>query len=265
MSWWSSWLDRLLPRACALCGLALNAGAQVGVCSPCLLDLQGARRIRCPRCALALETSNDPSHCDCLPRFGGLIDRTLAAADYAPPIDRLITTVKFARQPGPARALGELVAAAWRGCADRPVVDLLIPVPLSVERLAERGFNQSLLMARACARLMPERVRVLPDTLLRTRHSAAQSGLGREARLRNLEGAFACKPLPAGARVALIDDVLTTGSTALAASRALREAGAQSVVLLVAARAGSSESISRADHLGVQPGPAARSSPPEPD
>lgn len=179
-----------------------------------------------------------PPPCDCLLRFGGLIDRTLAAADYAPPIDRLITTVKFARQPGHARALGELVAAAWRGCADRPVIDLLIPVPLSAERLAERGFNQALLMARACARLMPERVRVSPGILRRVRHGPAQSGLGREDRLRNLEGAFLCKGLPTGARVALIDDVLTTGSTALAAATALREAGAGAVVLLVAARAG---------------------------
>ena len=235
LSWWTSWLDRLLPRACALCGLALSPGAQVGVCSPCLLDLQGARRIRCPRCALPLTA---PAFCDCLPRFGGLIDRTLAAADYAPPIDRLITAVKFARQPGLARALGELVASAWRGCADRPAVDLLIPVPLSVERLAERGFNQSLLMARACARLMPERVRLMHDSLRRTRHGPAQSGLGRRARLLNLEGAFSCRALPPGSRVALIDDVLTTGTTALAASHALRDAGAQSVVLLVAARAG---------------------------
>lgn len=179
-----------------------------------------------------------PSVCDCLPRFGGLIDRTVAAADYAPPIDRLITTVKFARQPALARALGELVAAAWRGCADRPAVDWLIPVPLSAQRLAERGFNQSLLMARACARLMPEPVRVLPHALQRNRHGVAQSELDRKARLSNLDGAFSCKALPPDARVALIDDVLTTGSTALAASRALRDAGACSVVLLVAARAG---------------------------
>lgn len=251
LSWWVSLLDRLLPRACALCGLALSPGTPVGICNPCLLELQGARRPRCPRCALGLtwpsrvcvraphESLPDP--CACAPRFAGLIDRTLAAADYAPPIDRLITAIKFDRQPMLARALGELVAAAWRGCPDRPAVDFLIPMPLSLERLAERGFNQSLLMARACARRMPEPVRLLPHSLRRTRHGRAQSELGRIERMSNLDGAFNCQRLPARARVALIDDVLTTGSTALAAALALRNAGAESVVLLVAARAGPSE------------------------
>lgn len=231
--WWSSLLDRLLPRSCALCSLLLSPGAQVGLCSACLHDLEGARRLRCSRCGMP----GDLTGCACAASFSGLIDRTIAAADYAPALDHLITTVKFARQPGLARTLGELVAAAWRGSSDRPTIDLLIPIPLSTERLAERGFNQALLMARACARLMPPPVRVMPDALGRIRHGRAQSGLGRAERLHNLEGAFSCRTLPAGARIGLVDDVMTTGSTALSAARALREAGAATITVLVAARA----------------------------
>lgn len=234
MSWWSSWLDRLLPRSCALCGLVLSPGAQVGLCSACLQDLEGSRRPRCTRCALPGSIAT----CACGSRFGGLIDRTIAAADYAPALDRLITTVKFARQPAFARTLGELIAAAWRGSEDRPVLDFLVPVPLSAERLADRGFNQALLMARACARLMPAPIPVMSDRLRRVRNNPAQSGLDRAARLHNLDDAFSCPALPAGSRIGLVDDVMTTGSTVLSAARVLRKAGAAQITVLVAARAG---------------------------
>jgi ComF family protein len=228
-----AWIDRLLPRACALCGLALAPGARIGLCSGCLNDLSGARRVRCPRCALGLESLV----CGCAPRFEGLIDRSIAAADYAPALDHLITAMKFGRQPALARVLGELVGMAWRGNAAPPAIDLLIPMPVSAERLAERGFNQALEMARSCARFLPRSVRVLPHTLRRIRHAPAQSALGRAERLRNLEHAMTCPPLSGPARVGLIDDVMTTGSTALAAAQCLRAAGARHVTMLVAARA----------------------------
>lgn len=230
---WMSWIDRLVPRACALCGLPTSPGARIGLCPGCLQDLEGATRPRCPRCALPAFGAS----CECHARFSGLIDQTIAAADYAPALDRLITTMKFARQPALARVLGELVGTAWRGSANTPRIDLLIPVPVSRQRLAERGFNQALEMAWACARFAPRRVRVLPDTLRRERHGRAQSALGRADRLLNLDHAYHCAPLPSGARVALIDDVMTTGTTALAAAQCLRAAGAVWITVMVAARA----------------------------
>jgi ComF family protein len=230
---WMTWIDRLLPRACALCGLALAPGGRIGLCSPCLEDLTGARRPRCPRCALSL----GPRVCPCSARFSGLIDRTIAAADYAPALDHLITAMKFGRQVALARVLGELVGMAWKGHEPHPPIDLLIPMPVSSERLAQRGFNQALEMARGCVGFLPRPVRLLPDTLRRIRHTPAQSGLGRTERLHNLQDTLACRPLLGPARVGLIDDVMTTGATALAAARCLRAAGARQVIVLVAARA----------------------------
>lgn len=230
---WKTWIDRLLPRACALCGLGLAAGALIGLCSPCLQDLGGARHLRCPRCALSL----GPRACGCGAQFSGLIDRTIAAADYVPALDHLITAMKFSRQVALARVLGELVGMAWRGHDPSPPLDLLIPMPVSAERLAQRGFNQALEMARGCASFLPRTVKLLPDALRRIRHTPAQSGLGRTERLRNLEASMACRPLLGPARVGLIDDVMTTGATALAAAQCLRDAGASQVIVLVAARA----------------------------
>ena len=115
--------------------------------------------------------------------------------------------------------------------------DRVLAVPLSTERLRERGFNQSALLARQLAG-----TKVDCHTLLRLHATEAQSGLPRAQRLRNLRGAFAVEPARAaslrGQRVVLIDDVMTTGATLHAATLALREAGVAHVTATVLARTG---------------------------
>lgn len=178
-----------------------------------------------------------PSHADicgaCL-RAPPPFERCHCIADYAFPWDGLIAAFKFHDQvelaaPLAARLVGALAdAAAWP--------DLVVPVPLAPERLAERGYNQAWELARRVAASLGKPAN--PHALARLLDGPAQAALGRRERARNLRGAFVVNA-PAtitGRRVALVDDVLTTGATAAEASRALRRAGASAVHLWVLAR-----------------------------
>ncbi len=128
--------------------------------------------------------------------------------------------------------VSELSAAQAALVREKP--DLLVPVPLAWRRMVERGFNQSALIARHYGRHLG--IPVCSRTLRRKRHTRAQSGLSRRARLKNLVGAFEARGDLGGQTVALVDDVLTTGATALAASKALKKAGAKKVFVWVCAR-----------------------------
>ncbi len=125
------------------------------------------------------------------------------------------------------------MAAAWldRGLA----ADIIAPVPLHPSRLAERGYNQSALLARVLAAEVG--VPLDERLLIRHRATAHQVGLGQAERTRNVTGAFACRGAAAGKRVMLVDDVATTGATLEACAVALREAGATNVAALTLARA----------------------------
>jgi ComF family protein len=163
--------------------------------------------------------------------------RTVAAVDYGFPWAGMIGRFKFNGQPELARALAPLLADAVVAAGAAPV-SLLLPVPLSNGRLAERGYNQAWELARRLAR--PIGLPPRDDLLLRVRDTPHQVGLSRAQRLRNLRDAFWVPP-PAqaqlqGRAVAVVDDVMTTGVTAAAASLALLAAGAASVQLWVLAR-----------------------------
>ena len=172
----------------------------------------------------------------CLLRPSAL-DACSAALDYAYPWADLIAQFKFAPfDPGWATHLAELMHRAPQAEQFIGEADIVSPIPLSRERLAERGFNQSLLLAR---RLGAGR-KIQCDLLLRVLHTPAQSQLTREQRLRNLRASFAVDPLQTprlrGRRVLLIDDVMTTGATLQTAASLLKKSGAFEVRALVLAR-----------------------------
>ena len=160
--------------------------------------------------------------------------RGIALYRYAPPADHLVRLAKFHQQPGQARALGRTLATRVLNVS-RP--DVIAPVPLHATRLRERGYNQALEIARPVARAL--HVPLAPRLLARTRPTPPQTGLDRRARERNLRNAFAVVDVSQvrGKIIALIDDVMTSGSTADAAARALKRAGAKSVMVWVVARA----------------------------
>ncbi|WP_422393633.1 ComF family protein [Achromobacter veterisilvae] len=217
---------------CPLCG-ARVAGARL--CPGCEADILAAgpdARPRCPRCALSLPRGA-PCCAACLgaPRS---FARTVAAFDYAPPADALILMLKARLRLGMAPVLARLMAAAVARDGPLPAGVLLVPIPASRASLRRRGMNPAAEIARGLAAEL-----VLPlarGVLLRRREAPRQTGRSRRARRRGAVGLFACGGGVSGRHVAVVDDVMTTGSTADAAAVALLAAGAASVTVLVAAR-----------------------------
>jgi ComF family protein len=147
----------------------------------------------------------------------------------------LIARFKFRQQPGWAGPLATLMLSA-PGVEDAlDAADVVLPIPLSAQRLAERGYNQAWLLAR---HLSPHKAEA--QWLLRTRDTPTQRSLPRTDRLANLKGAFSIEPLQAlnlqGKRVVLVDDVMTSGASLHTAARALRQAGAAHITSVVVAR-----------------------------
>ena len=219
-----------LPSQCAVC----HAWPSQRVCNACVMRF-AQPATRCQRCALRVPTGI--AVCGACLQNPPSFDACIAAVDYAYPWADALAQFKFRGDPGWARALATLMRSTpWMEPA-LEAADRVLAVPLSTERLRERGFNQSAVLARQLAGAKAD-----CHTLLRLHATEAQSGLPRAQRLRNLRGAFAVEPARAaslrGQRVVLIDDVMTTGATLHAATLALREAGVAHVTAAVLARTG---------------------------
>lgn len=210
-------------------------------------DAAGRPRDLCPHCQAALPRLASPCLCCALPGPRDIphtpllpgVPLCIAAYAYAEPVAQLVRDLKFAGTTTGGRLLGGLLAETRQAAAPLDPQTWLVPLPLHRERFVERGYNQSRLLADAAARTLG-----LPvlEALVRPRATRRQSSLDAAMRQRNLQQAFALAPgrrgrAVAGRRLALVDDVLTTGSSATAAVRVLQAAGAASVEVWVAARA----------------------------
>jgi ComF family protein len=156
----------------------------------------------------------------------------VAAWTYAFPVDRLIHAFKYGGQLALAEPLATALVAAVVNCARAPP-DAIVALPLSVARQRERGFNQAAEIARRVARVMD---RPLVSGLARARDAPPQAALAWNERARNVRGAFVGQPCLVGKRVAIVDDVMTTGATLASAARAARRAGALAVEAWAVAR-----------------------------
>jgi len=168
-------------------------------------------------------------------------DSTFCLFRYQHPVDQLVTRLKFHGELACARVLGTLFARAQRATGGE-LPDCVVPLPLHRQRHRERGFCQTTAIAgHLAARLCNAQGRRLPvrtDLLRRVRATRAQSGLTAVERAANLRGAFAAAGIaPMPRHVALLDDVLTTGNTAMAAATALKDAGVATVSIWCCARA----------------------------
>jgi ComF family protein len=222
--------SRHLPAQCAVC----HAWPARVVCDACVARFAQPVQ-RCATCALPVPAG--VLRCGACLKEPPPLDACLAAVAYAWPWSGCVTQFKFGGQPGWARTLATMLRSTpWVEPALEQAGHVL-PMPLSRERLATRGFNQALLLAKQLAPRATD-----ATLLLRTRHTPPQSALKRAERLRNVQGAFAVEPLRAGAlrgqRVVLVDDVMTSGASLHAAAQALRQAGAAHVTAVVFARTG---------------------------
>jgi len=159
---------------------------------------------------------------------------TYRFADYAPPLDRLIQQLKFHQKLYIARLLGELMARDIQQQA-LPQPDLLLPVPLHNQRMRQRGYNQAAEIARTLARELSLTLDIQSCT--RTRFTHEQTGLTARRRKTNIKGAFQVRGNINAKHIAIVDDVMTTGSTVGELSRALLDYGAKRVDVWVCARA----------------------------
>lgn len=218
----------LWPATCVLCGDCGHDGRDL--CRACARELP--RVGHACRCC-GRELAGTPSICGACLRQPPPFQRTVAALRYGPPVDKLIQRLKFHGRLQYAALLGGLLAEAVAAhCDSRP--DCLLPVPLHPTRQRQRGFNQATELARPVSRQMGIPIDI--DGCRRVRFTAPQSGLDRRARRGNLRGAFQVLTCP-GNHVAIIDDVMTTGSTVRVLAQALRRSGVARVEVWCAARA----------------------------
>ncbi len=198
------------------------------LCPACLADLPWHTQPQCPQCATPTPLGQTCGACLKRPPA---FERTVAALGYAFPLDRLIPRLKYQGRLAIAPALGECLARVVEGT---PAPDRLIAMPLHAKRVRERGFNH----ATEIAREVSKRLDLPLDTAScqRIRDTPPQMGLKHDARRRNLRGAFACTGNVRGQRIALIDDVMTTGTSLDELAATLKRAGAREVTCWVAAR-----------------------------
>ncbi|PKB25423.1 ComF family protein [Novosphingobium kunmingense] len=228
-------VDLVFPPRCPLCGEGL--AAQSGLCGSCWGELAIPGAPCCTACQRPFgEGVPDGALCAvCLadpPRHDGIAAGTL----YNEASRRLVLAFKHGHRIALAPMLARLVAARLPEQVGKGW--LAVPVPLHRWRLWSRGFNQSALLARELARLRD--LGMVVDGLVRTKRTPPLGGLGRKARSRMLSGAIAVDARRAGllkgARIVLVDDVLTSGATSDACVRALKRAGAETVVIACFAR-----------------------------
>ncbi len=229
----------LYPQYCLLCG---EMGTQL-VCPRCAEELERVAGPICPRCGKPLKTGVPRATCLHCEGRKWYVERSRSLFRHEGQARDLLHRFKYGRVRGLARFFGEQIARAYPGRAglaahfgwdlgDEPQV--LVPLPLHFLRRAVRGFNQSELVLKFCC----ERLELPVDTALlrRRRNTLAQTRLSMRQRFDNMRNAFVVprrvKERVEGRRVLLFDDIITTGATANAAARALKQAGASKVYAL---------------------------------
>ncbi|WP_112661680.1 ComF family protein [Microvirga flavescens] len=228
-------LGLVYPPTCIACQAAI--GEPHSLCAACWSGIRFIERPYCERLGTPFSVDIgvpllSPAAIADPPVFA----RARAVAQYDGTASALIHRLKYADRPDLARALGTMMVRA--GAELLKDADVIVPVPLHRWRLWQRRFNQAMALASIVAK--ESGIDCDPSLLVRVKHTRQQVGLTKAQRQQNLQGAFrvpeSSRPAVKDRRVLLIDDVLTTGSTANAASRALLKAGAAKVDILAFAR-----------------------------
>ncbi len=228
-------LDVLLPQVCMLCGEAAS-GYDAGLCAGCYDRFEKITGPVCTRCGAVFKSVHGGNHLcgDCITRCV-YYDCVRSAGVYAGELRRAIHQFKFNRRSMLADPLAELVAGSCDPIGPHRGYAALIPVPLHLHRLRQRGYNQSLLLALHLGRQW--NLPVERDYLRRIDWSVSQASLRRSQRRRAVRNAFTCGSCRyTGKRLLLIDDVFTSGATVDECARILKRYGAAAVDVLTVAR-----------------------------
>jgi ComF family protein len=222
-------LNHLFPSRCPSCGAETDTISFAPFCGTCWSGIKGYSGPGCRICSTPLASKYADICARCLkdpPPFS----RALAYGIYEGVLAHAIHHFKFRGVKRLYRPLGRLLLSL-----DLVDIDALVPVPLSVRRLRERGFNQSLLLARVVAK--ETGIPLIVNGLVKKKDTLPQIGLSAAGRAANMRGAFSAGRTFGGMRLLLIDDVTTTGATARECAKELLNAGASNVVVAALARA----------------------------
>lgn len=230
-------LDLCLPRSCAGCE-TVDTGSSRFWCGECLIRLDSLHSPLCPRCGRPFPDAPDgPDHlCGECARDSFSFDAARSAVLHSGIVRDRIHQFKFGGKLQWVPPLVDLLEIVYPD-SGFPEPDVMMPVPLHVSRLRERGFNQSGLLAGELGRRLG--LRVSFDLLVRKERTDPQTRLERRERLKNVRGAFAVtdRNIVRGVRVLLIDDVFTTGTTLSECAKTLKRNGASEVYALTVTRA----------------------------
>jgi len=198
------------------------------LCLACSQNLPWLTAAYCPQCALPSANSLICGHCLTSPPA---FNTTRALFSYEFPLDALLQRYKYHGMVALANTLADFMVNAVK---DQPHPDLIVPMPLHPQRLAERGFNQAVEIAR----IVSKRLVIKMDTTNcgRIKLAPPQVSLPLKQRVKNMRGAFACNQRLDGLRITLIDDVMTTGASLNALAKTIKSAGADRVECWVIAR-----------------------------
>lgn len=225
-------IETLYPPRCAICRAAGFNG--MDICAGCYRDLPWIAS-SCEMCALPLahDAASDILCGRCqikAPRF----DSSLSLFRYEASAMKLVQQLKFNQKLAVSRLLGQMLL---QKIVEQQIVqpECIVPVPLYRRRLRQRGFNQSIELARPLAKALG--IPIDTRSVVRARDTRPQTGLDRDSRRKNIKGAFEILIPPSHSHVAIIDDVVTTGSTANELARILKRAGVKRVDVWSIARA----------------------------
>ena len=229
------------PSGCRICDRLLTSASRVPLCEECLSSFERVPNVVCEVCGRPLpgltRKEGEPLLCPACQDKTYAFDRARSFGLYEKALVRAILLLKFEQIEPLGAWFAEQLAELVNVEAERLGADVVVPVPLHRERERERGYNQAALLSRPLAKRL--RLPHKAVLLVRTRARPDKQVLSLEERWESVRGAFATRPGSQvdNLRVLLVDDVLTTGATLDACARALRDAGAKSVIGLTVARA----------------------------
>lgn len=229
-------IQTIFPWQCCLCQHRSDLARDLcSVCEPLLIEAGD----RCYRCGIFLKDKQEIIHCQTCLEKPPQYDRLCTIFNYETPVVEMITHFKFGRKLNYGRVLGEFLAkkviSEWYNLPHAPLPEAIVPVPLHLSRLGDRGFNQSLELLQPLKQV--NKFRILKDSCIKLRRTKSQSKLNATHRKQNLHKVFkVVKPVPYE-HIAIMDDIVTTGSTVNALSTVLKEAGVACIDVWCIARA----------------------------